>query len=72
MKISDFSDANLCKALQCCAGDTCKNCPCNEPAIENCMDEINLEAARRLDKLTAIRAERDAYEKELRKLGIKI
>jgi len=36
------------------------------------MDAVNFEAARRLDHLTEIRAERDACKKELQKLGIKI
>ena len=72
MNAQDLSDNDLCEALRCCAKNQCTICPCKEPAIANCMDAVNFEAARRLDHLTEIRAERDACKKELQKLGIKI
>ena len=76
MKINDvknLSDADLCEALRCCGGTPptggCDICPCQEQ-IYSCADGIVLEAARRLDHMTALRAERDALIKQLRRMGV--
>lgn len=70
--ISDLSDADLCAALRACVGNACTNCPCNVPGIENCMDAVALDAARRLEATIELRAERDAMKKQLRRMGIQI
>ena len=76
--ISDLSDIDLCEAMRCCAADDpsegCDICPCGElrAAGIDCAGKASLEAARRLDHLTAIRAERDALKKQLRRMGVQI
>lgn len=56
MGIKGFSDAELIQALRCCGSVRvwCENCPADRfhaPALE-CADQIKLEAADRLEKLS--------------------
>lgn len=56
MGIKKFSDAELVQALRCCGSVKlgCENCPADRfhaPAFE-CADQIVLEAADRLEKLS--------------------
>lgn len=76
MKIDDvknLSDADICEALRVCSSDNldddCSICPVQNLPLA-CNQVVMREAARRLDHMTALRAERDALIKQLRRMGV--
>ena len=72
---NDLSNEQLAFALRCCTSQylSCEQCPVdNHIARCDCADDLTNEAADRLENIVSIAAARDAMERQLKKMGVRI
>lgn len=72
---SDLSNEQLAFALRCCFSQHlgCEQCPVdNHIARCDCADDLAAEAANRLEGIVSITAARDAMERQLKKMGVRL